>query len=377
MQKARSIPSRIAARIGSKILMGQGNPLFFARHFYDELIEDFFGIHDLSLKQKIWAYRKGMFSERVKSYHLTEANYRDYLPEFDYYKLHPINGQYGRWIDDKLTIRYLLAPYAEFMPLYFFQIANGRILSLMDCPPGYPATVEGILSLLSDKKDLAFKLNSGTKGDGFYRVSQNGDLFSINNKPAGAREVRSLISGLDGYLVTEFLFAHPLIRRIFPDTPNSMRLMVIRDDAGSHVAAAFIRFGTKKTSAVDNISLGGIFCGVDIRDGTLFRPYDYDKNMNLVDCPIHPDSGVRIEGRVPHWDLMIRKVLEIGDYLPQLVYLGYDVVATEDGFRIIEINSLQGPQHIQLYYPFMKDERVRRFFEPLLASVAPRRRVNR
>ena len=61
-----------------------------------------------------------------------------------------------------------------------------------------------------------------------------------------------------------------------------------------------------------------------------------------TDAPTHPDSGVLLDGILPNWDLVISQLLAISRYLPQLKWLGFDIAITEDGFRIIEINSHQG-----------------------------------
>ena len=56
-----------------------------------------------TIRQKIWAWRNGFFSDKIQKYNLNEANKLNYLQDFKYYKLHPLNGAYSKWIDDKLT----------------------------------------------------------------------------------------------------------------------------------------------------------------------------------------------------------------------------------------------------------------------------------
>jgi hypothetical protein len=53
----------------------------------------------------------------------------------------------------------------------------------------------------------------------------------------------------------------------------------------------------------------------------------------------------------------------IGSGAPYLPYVGWDVVVTDDGIRILEGNSNSGLDGIQHYGPLLADPRVRRFYE--------------
>ena len=59
-----------------------------------------------------------------------------------------MNGLYNNWIADKLTIRYMLQPFAEYLPENYYQVSKMGILRLMDCPGGFNATIEDIFRLL-------------------------------------------------------------------------------------------------------------------------------------------------------------------------------------------------------------------------------------
>ncbi len=101
--------------------------------------DDIFHNKKTTLSQKIWAQKRGFLSDKISYLGLTEDNYTDYLSDFDYIQLHPINGVYSRWIDDKLTIKFILHPFAEYLPEYFYHIYKNEILRLTDCPNGFGA----------------------------------------------------------------------------------------------------------------------------------------------------------------------------------------------------------------------------------------------
>ena len=108
-----------------------------ASYYTGHIISDLFVNEEkLSLKQRIWTLRRGFWADKLNFYQLTEDNYRDYLSDFDYYRMHPLNkGGYSRWIDDKLTFKYILSKYNEFLPEYYAEIdLGGNIAWLMDYP---------------------------------------------------------------------------------------------------------------------------------------------------------------------------------------------------------------------------------------------------
>jgi hypothetical protein len=310
----------------------------------------------ISLKKKLWSYRRGFMSKRIFEWGLTETNYLDYETDFRYYKTHPVNGRYNKWIDDKITTRYLLHPFAEYMPKYYFQVEKGKVTKLMDCPAKYNADMDSVVDLLKCERHLAIKLVSGSYGSGFYKLSYDGNDYFANDKKMNEQECRRFLESLDDHFASEYLISHELIRKIYSIAPNTLRIVVVRNNNHTNVIGAFYKFGTSLTGTIDNIHAGGISCGVNIQNGVLYGP-KWQKGDRLIDMPIHMDTKVRIEGTVPYWDLIVAKLVEIGDYIPQVKYIGYDIIVTDNGFKIIELNSHPDLDAIQVYYPMMKDSR--------------------
>jgi glutathione synthase/RimK-type ligase-like ATP-grasp enzyme len=76
----------------------------------------------------------------------------------------------------------------------------------------------------------------------------------------------------------------------------------------------------------------------------------------------HPDTNESLEISLPHWDEIVSKIQDILSYLPQLTYVGFDIVITDQGFNILEINSLTSINGISYYYPYFADEYSREYF---------------
>lgn len=310
----------------------------------------------------MWAYQRGFLSSKIHRFGLNEENYEDFMPDFDYYRLHPINGAYSKWIDDKMTLKYVLQPFNEYLPEYYFLLNDGKAIKLMDCPKNLESTIESIIYLLQEKGALALKLISGSRGVGFYKISYTNKMFYINQEESTQDQIVELLMSSERYLVTEYLVAHNDIRKSYPITPNALRLGVLNDKGNTDIFGAFIRFGTESSGLIEHAYAGGVFCGVDVLDGTLFNPKKY-VGQKIVDIKEHPNTKVLIEGKIPHWDMIKDTVSEIGKYLPQLKYMGFDIIITDNGFKILEINSHQDLTNMQFYYPVTKNIELKSFFE--------------
>jgi hypothetical protein len=356
-----------------RILETRGYDPYFANKIAHDLWQDLFEVKTTTLKQKLWALRRGFFSDKIELYGLNDQNYSDYLSDLDYYKMFPINGFYGRWIDDKLTMRLILQPFAQYLPEYYFQIGNGEILRLPDCPEGYGQEIQDVLALLMEKRCLAAKLFAGSVGVGFVKLDYENQGYSINDQPASEQEVQRVLEpwvnmGGGGYLITEYLHAHPALSRIWSKSANTVRVMAIRQRGQPpRLVGSYIRFGTSATGGVDNTGAGGLTCSVDIENGKFSggKIFNVGKWDHYND---HPDSNVPVAGEVPFWTQITQILIEISNYIPQVIYLGYDVVIIPGGFKIIEINSHQALRSIQAQIPVLKNERTRGFFQGLKAS---------
>ena len=79
----------------------------------------------------------------------------------------------------------------------------------------------------------------------------------------------------------------------------------------------------------------------------------------------HPDTGVVWKDlQMPNWPLVREKIDAICRQVASLDYIGLDIIITEDGMKLCEINSHPALDYAQLMSgPALKKEAVRRFFE--------------
>ena len=109
-----------------------------------------------------------------------------------------------------------------------------------------------------------------------------------------------------------------------------------------------MRFGSKKTGAVDNVGAGGMTATIDVATGH-FHDAKIVMNNSIEDCPIHPDTGVPIDGYLPHWEQVKQQVLDVTKSIKQLEFFGVDLAVTNDGIKFPEINRFPDYPAVEKY----------------------------
>lgn len=320
---------------------------------------------DTTLAQKIWCYKRGFLSFRIKQYGLTKENYKNFLSDYQYHWLNRINNDYQIWINDKTTTRFVFESYKQYFAKYYYDIIKMQgetcIKALQDIPEGFGASFDELFRLLRREKLLALKPSSGTHGDGFYRMEYDGEKYLINGKEMTQDEIVAMISEFKSiYIVTEYLFMHRELKKIYPYSVNTIRVAVVNQTAYEpKIMQTYMRIGSSSTGFTDNVGYGGICAKIDIPTGHYYCPQKIINHV-FTPCPIHPDTGVEIEGTVPNWELMKKGITDICRFMPELEYLGFDIAITDDGFKIIEINIHQDlhkvAEHSEEFKAFFRDK---------------------
>lgn len=283
---------------------------------------------------------------------ITDQNRHHYLSTLQYCQLHPFNGIYSSWIDDKLTLKYILDGTAAgaYMPDYYFQLfEKGSVLPLMDAPMEYASKrLEGIADLLVAKRMLAFKLIKGALGKGFYKAEYNERGFWMNDKLFDRAGFIDYISKLSGYLISEFLLPHPYFAKYCDKSVGCLRFVVGRRKDGTlQDIYSFMRFGTTQSQFVENYNAGGVLAIVRNGKFTEGNMLDFTSNTNRIVLN-HPDNDVPLQGEIPHWQEVVKAAHLIADAMPQMSYMGIDFCITQDNrVKIIEINSLTSLDSLQ------------------------------
>lgn len=337
-------------------------------------VKDDFTFKGTTLRQKIWAWKRGYLSYRIEQYGLTEENYKNFLSDYDYHWLNRINNVYQGWINDKTTYRYIMEPLKEFVPKYYFSVCkkNGKavLVRMSDCPAEVETSYEGVFEILKQEEKLVFKPSAGTHGDGFYCFEYDGDNFLANGEVKTKEEIVALIEEQKSfYVITEYINMHPELKKIYPKSVNSIRVMVInREGYNPEIMQAYMRIGSSKTGYTDNVGYGGICAMIDLETGVLYNPESI-KDHHFYPCEAHPDTGVEISGiHIPEWKKICDSIKEISILMPELEYLGFDVAVTDGGFQVMEINI-----HQDLHKAGLHTEEIKQFYRD---KIAEKKKVN-
>lgn len=337
-----------------------GMRLYMQKLWMRSVRDDLLHTRKVGMRKKIWAWKRGFLSFRIQQYGLTEENYRDHLSDYQYHWLNRINNDYQVWINDKISIRYVLEPFKQYLAEYYYAIIlqDGKPLlkRLQDLPSEYGAAPDDLFRLLRDKGILAMKPSAGTHGDGFYRLEyKDGDYF-VNGEVRTEEQMRDLVRSFKSfYVVTEYLFMHPGLRDIYPHSLNTIRVAVTnREATNPRIMQAYMRIGSSSSGFTDNVGYGGICAHIRLEDGYCHSPETL-RDHQYLSCPTHPDTGATIERFIPNWHEVCEGVEMICSFMPQLEYLGFDIAVTEGGFKILEINIHQDLHKVAEHSPEFKE----------------------
>lgn len=327
---------------------------------------------------KKWAMERGFFPRCVEMFDLTEENYREFLPDYHYFMMHPLNNHFLKWLD-KTTLKYVLNSNGceASMPEYYLYVENNDDYTyLMDCPKHIPRDKDFILNLLKEKGPLAIKPNSGSSGGrGFIKLEMKGDQIYANHEPIDMDQYNDILQHLQNNIVTQYCYQHHELAEIWPNSECTLRIIMLKPPRAEHSDApkwfcnvSYARFGTAISGSTSNRSAGGISIGFDFETGeytgVCFRNKRFCKDGKWRLPPVHPDTGVSFEGKkLPNWEYTRDMILRICDHVSSLDYLGFDVIITEDGMKLCEINSHPAMDDEQLMcWPGLSKKEARDFF---------------
>lgn len=340
----------------AKTFFPKGLIPYLSIRWFQDLRKDFLTNKDTTLKEKIWAAKHGFLSYRLHQYGITEENYLNFISDFEYKWLRHINNKYRHWMEDKITVKYICSDYNACFPEYYYHISlkngNNKMIPMMDCPQGYGNTYDDIFRLVEEKGALALKPDEGSHGDGFYKFSYESGTYYLNHEEATKQDVLNILEDVKNqYLITEYIDMHHEIKRIYDGAVNTIRMIVFKKDGKNPVIGnAYMRFGSKRTGAVDNMGAGGMFAKIDIDTGRFYDAKIIEAN-EIKTCLYHPDTNVKIEGYLPNWEKVKADVLNVARNIPQLEYFGFDLALTEDGLKFPEINRFPDYPAIEKYTP--------------------------
>lgn len=352
----------------------------FARRMADKylnmlLFEDDNDMFDPAYRS--WAHRHGFCVESACAFGLNEDNIDDYLPDYDYFRVWPLNSWQRIWINDKLTLKYALAgtEYDKFLPEYYYYNDGGKLVPLLEA--GGRKGMDGFLEVLREKGEFACKPCNGWRAMGFNKLGYKDGTYLVDNKPATEEDVRRFVVEHPNDVYTEFFHPGMGLQKISP-VIHTLRLITLNESGADPViAGGYMRFatGTNNDDSKANFEepwradVYMYHTNFDHETGRFFDGRIVYGNK-VVPSEVNPDTGASGSGIWPNWDKTRDMVLGLCERLGPVEYMGFDLCVTPDGPKLIEINSHPGPKYLQVYRPFMKDPLLHDYFQRKMDAIA-------
>nr|WP_241175408.1 sugar-transfer associated ATP-grasp domain-containing protein [Natronolimnobius sp. AArcel1] len=365
------------------------------------------------LKRRLWLWRRGFLTRSDALYDLEESTYRDYVTDYRrFVRSKRVNGTWSVALSNKLLFHRVMQPFDAHRMAVYGMLRDGTYhpiddsaesvgpQELTDGGPAITGVPEPSVSHQQDGEQDQSVDTQGTQADNVTtrnaaqrvveRLEAEGRLvlkwvrggggnnvllctrteagYRVNGDSYTEAEFRSLVSTLEEYLVCEYVEQGPFAAGLYPETPNTLRIITMYDAAAGEpfIAAAIHRMGTSDSVPLDNFSQGGLSAAIDPETGELSNGAQLPIDGTVAWHSRHPDTDAQVEGaHVPGWSHIRERILEMADACSFVPYVGWDIlVADDDGsFTVIEANSYPGLKSIQVHGPLLTDDRVRRFYE--------------
>ncbi len=134
-------------------------------------------------------------------------------------------------------------------------------------------------------------------------------------------------------LLEECITQHPILAAICPGTANTTRITTFFDGTNTHVLSMAQKFGRGQAS--DQQTYGGFYTMLDQEGASRGPGYDSHNSVHVT----HPESGVSIvDFQLPMVAELYAFIDAASRVIPQMQYIGWDVVIGEQGPVLVEGN---------------------------------------
>jgi len=277
---------------------------------------------DVSLLTRMRFLCMGFSSDKYRIYNFQNKKYGDYLSDYCRYKTRYINRDYSVVFNNKLLTERLLSSYIR-CPKNYALIQHGNIVSINK--DNDISNINSVIDFCKNNGSLVLKPISEGSGKGFALIKWDEGFF-INYKAITKEDLISFITGLNNYLIVEFINQGEFSNSLYPYATNTIRMLTMVDPVTKEpfIARAVQRIGNEKTKPTDNFRCGrgGLNAQIDLDTGTLGQAISITERGEIERYDRHPD----------------------------------DIV-------VIEINNYSGVTIFQVHGPILTDKNIRRFYE--------------
>lgn len=141
----------------------------------------------------------------------------------------------------------------------------------------------------------------------------------------------------DKWLLEELVIQSSYMKQLHHSSVNTIRCMTFKTKDGIVVPYCILRTG-RNGSFVDNGGSGGLLTGVNTKTG-IAETDAYDEYGVIFSE--HPNTNIKFKGfQIPDWDDMINICKNAAEKETQMGYLSFDMAHTDNGWVVIEVNTI-------------------------------------
>ena len=271
----------------------------------------------------------GMHAKSFKDYKIMKT----FIPT-NAYSRYVGSTEYDILLNDKILFHHIMDSYDLPVPKRFFYFRENKFYINDRLSSSYE--VDEVIKNISDEIIFQKKFRGG-KGSGIsiYTKQENG-YIDVERNRLSADFIKEKYNNIN-VLFEKQIIQEPILRSFCPDTVNTIRVQVIKNKNNEdEIIAASVRFG-RKGNFMDKINQGSLVVSINIDNGEIaeFGMKQYDTNRYYS----HPDTNKPFKNvKIDQWDSIRNLVFKTLEYLPYYKGVGFDIVTTDDGPIIIEIN---------------------------------------
>jgi hypothetical protein len=275
----------------------------------------------------------------------------DFVRARDYLPLNPVNRHFSQLIDNKAFLPILLQSKPEYLPDFFLTVSQGKIIYSRGIEA--ETDIKSLLkTVLTKYKKLIVKPNSDGGGRNISWITESTLEKGLERIQKG-----------ENLVINNCLENISFLNSIFPHSLNTARVVFFRNSRGKNeIQMMAQRFGNSISNGVDNVSKGGLACGVDLNTGRFSKAYTLTGHSKMGWHDKHFETGAQLEGiSYPDWEVLFSKIKALVDHFDFIEYAGLDLGFTPNGIKLIEINSLPQARLLQVGGPAFLNEEFKKF----------------